>query len=51
MYSFYFMLLMAFMSGFTGVIFGVLVRFKAAVLPFLVLVLTAKLGKEVESEK
>jgi hypothetical protein len=51
MYSFYFMLLMAFMSGFTGVIFGVLVRFKAAVLPFLVLVLTAKLGTEMESEK
>jgi hypothetical protein len=41
MFAFYFVLLMAFMAGFTGVLFGVLVRFKAAVLPFLVLLLTA----------
>ncbi len=42
MFAFYFVLLMAFMAGFTGVLFGVLVRFKAAVLPFFVLLLTAK---------
>ena len=42
MFAFYFVLLMAFMAGFTGVLFGVLVRFKAAVLPFLVLLLTAQ---------
>jgi len=40
MFAFYFMLLMAFMAGFTGVLFGVLVRFKAAVLPFFLLLLT-----------
>jgi len=51
MYSFYFMLLMAFMSGFTGVIFGVLVRFKAAVLPFLALVITANLNTKADKEK
>jgi hypothetical protein len=41
MFALYFVLLMAFMAGFTGVLFGVLVRFKAGVLPFLVLLLTA----------
>jgi hypothetical protein len=45
MYSFYFMLIMAFMAGFTGIIFGVLVRFKASALPFLVLVLSVELKK------
>lgn len=51
MFAFYFVLLMAFMAGFTGVIFGVLVRFKAAVLPFLVLVLTAHLKKSMTNDK
>jgi hypothetical protein len=39
-YGFFFALILAFFAGFTSILFGVLVRFKAPVLPFLVLVLT-----------
>ncbi|MES2799106.1 MAG: hypothetical protein V4638_03755 [Bacteroidota bacterium] len=44
MYLFYYAILMAFMAGFTGVLFGVLVRFKAAVLPFVATLLTFEMG-------
>jgi hypothetical protein len=40
-YAFFFALILAFFAGFTSILFGVLVRFKAPVLPFLVMVLTA----------
>lgn len=50
MYLFYYSILMAFMAGFTGVLFGVLVRFKAAVLPFIATILTYKMG-EISQEK
>jgi len=45
-YSFFFALILAFFSGFTSILFGVLVRFKAPVIPFLVLVLTAHIQSE-----
>jgi hypothetical protein len=41
-YAFTYALILAFFAGFTSILFGVLVRFKAPVLPFLVLVLLAK---------
>ncbi len=40
-FAFFFALILAYFAGFTSILFGVLVRFKAPVLPFLVLVLTA----------
>lgn len=40
-YAFFFALILAYFAGFTSILFGVLVRFKAPVLPFLVIVLTA----------
>jgi hypothetical protein len=40
-YAFFFALILAYFAGFTSILFGVLVRFKAPVLPFLVMVLTA----------
>jgi hypothetical protein len=45
-FALFFVLLMGFMAGFTAVLFGVLVRFKASVLPFLVLLLTAHYAEE-----
>ena len=40
-FSLYFSIILAYFAGFTSILFGVLVRFKAPVLPFLILVLTA----------
>ena len=40
-FAFFFAVILAFFAGFTSILFGVLVRFKAPVLPFLVIVLTA----------
>lgn len=40
-FSFFFALILAYFAGFTSILFGVLVRFKAPVLPFLVIVLTS----------
>jgi hypothetical protein len=40
-YGFFFALILAYFAGFTSILFGVLVRFKAPVLPFLVIILTA----------
>jgi hypothetical protein len=40
-YAFVFALILAYFAGFTSILFGVLVRFKAPVLPFLVLIFTA----------
>ena len=45
-YSFLFALILAFFAGYTSILFGVLVRFKAPVIPFLVLVLTAHIQPE-----
>jgi hypothetical protein len=40
-YAFFFAIILAFFAGFTSILFGVLVRFKAPVLPFIVILLTA----------
>lgn len=45
-YAFFFAIILAYFAGFTSILFGVLVRFKAPVLPFLVMVLTAHYQKE-----
>jgi hypothetical protein len=47
-YSVLFALILAFFAGYTSILFGVLVRFKAPIIPFLVLVLTAHYKKEAE---
>lgn len=41
-FSFYFVIIFAFMTGFTSVIFGVLVRLRAPLLPFFMMLLTVK---------
>jgi hypothetical protein len=41
-FSFFFALILAFFSGFTSVLFGVLVRIKAPLLPFLIIVISTK---------
>lgn len=50
-YAFFFALILAYFAGFTSILFGVLVRFKAPVLPFLVMVLTAHYLEEKRDEK
>lgn len=45
-YAFFFALILAYFAGFTSILYGVLVRFKAPVLPFLVIVLTAHYMEE-----
>lgn len=40
-FAFFFAVILAYFAGFTSILFGVLVRFKAPVLPFLVIVLTS----------
>lgn len=40
-YALFFAVILAYFAGFTSILYGVLVRFKAPVLPFLVMVLTA----------
>ncbi len=41
-YAVYFVFLMAFMTGFTSIIFGVLVRLRAPLLPFFIMLLTVQ---------
>lgn len=50
-YAFFFALILAYFAGFTSILFGVLVRFKAPVLPFLVMVLTAHYMEERKNEQ
>jgi hypothetical protein len=45
-FAFFFALILAFFAGFTSILFGVLVRFKAPVLPFLVLLLSLRPEEE-----
>jgi len=40
-FAFFFALILAYFAGFTSILFGVLVRFKAPILPFLVIILTS----------
>lgn len=40
-FAFIFAIILAYFAGFTSILFGVLVRFKAPVLPFLVIILTS----------
>jgi uncharacterized membrane protein YfcA len=49
-YGFVFAVILAYFAGFTSILFGVLVRFKAPVLPFLIIVLTAHYKTEKELE-
>jgi hypothetical protein len=42
MYAVFFVFVMAFMTGFTAVIFGVLVRLRAPLLPFFIMLLTVQ---------
>jgi hypothetical protein len=52
-FSLYFVIIFAFMTGFTSVIFGVLVRLRAPLLPFFMMLLTVKPeeeNKEVQNE-
>ena len=44
-FAFIFTLFIAFMAGFTSVLFGVLVRIRAPLLPFFFLVLTASIER------
>ncbi len=50
-FSFLFAVILAFFVGFTSILFGVLVRFKAPLLPFLLIVLTTKPQEEEEEEE
>jgi hypothetical protein len=45
-FAFFFALILAYFAGFTSILFGVLVRFKAPVLPFLVIILTSYYREE-----
>lgn len=45
-FAFFFALILAYFAGFTSILFGVLVRFKAPLLPFLVIILTSYLQAE-----
>ena len=45
-FAFIFSLFIAFMAGFTSVLFGVLVRIRAPLLPFFFLVLTSSIDKK-----
>jgi hypothetical protein len=45
-FAFFFAVILAYFAGFTSILFGVLVRFKAPVLPFLVIVLTSYFTEE-----
>jgi hypothetical protein len=40
-FAFFFTIILAYFAGFTSILFGVLVRFKAPLIPFLIVVLTA----------
>jgi hypothetical protein len=45
-FAFFFALILAYFAGFTSILFGVLVRFKAPLLPFIVIVLTSYFREE-----
>jgi hypothetical protein len=45
-FAFFFALILGYFAGFTSILFGVLVRFKAPLLPFLVITLTSYLMEE-----
>ena len=49
-FSFFFALILAFFAGFTSVLFGVLVRIKAPLLPFFLIVLSTK-SKDINEKK
>ena len=46
LFSFVFILIIGFMAGFTSILFGVLVRIRAIILPFVYLILTVRGKKE-----
>ena len=49
-FSLYLVIIMAFMTGFTSVIFGILVRLRAPLLPFVILLLTIEPEKDLEED-
>jgi hypothetical protein len=49
-FSLYFVIIFAFMTGFTSVIFGVLVRLRAPLLPFFLMLLTVKPEEDKKEE-
>jgi hypothetical protein len=50
-FGIFFAFILAYFAGFTSILFGVLVRFKAPVLPFLVIILTSYYLHEKEQKK
>jgi hypothetical protein len=46
LFSLVFILIIGFMAGFTSILFGVLVRIRAIILPFVYLILTVRGKKE-----
>lgn len=50
-FSLYFVIIFAFMTGFTSVIFGILVRLRAPLLPFFMMLLTVKPEEEIQKEE
>jgi hypothetical protein len=50
-FSLYFVIIFAFMTGFTSVIFGILVRLRAPLLPFFLLLLTVKPEEEKKEDE
>ena len=50
-FAIYFVIIFAFMTGFTSMIFGVLVRLRAPLLPFFLLILTITPQKESDEEE
>lgn len=51
LFSFFFILIFGFITGFSSIIFGVLVRLRAPLLPFLALLLVVDLGEEKTTEE
>jgi hypothetical protein len=50
-FSLYFVIIFAFMTGFTSVIFGVLVRLRAPLLPFFMMLLTVEPEEDKKEER
>ena len=50
-FALYFVIIFAFMTGFTSVIFGILVRLRAPLLPFFLLLLTIKPKEDTDLEQ
>jgi hypothetical protein len=50
-FSFVFILLIGFMAGYTSVLYGVLVRIRAPLLPFIFLIFTTRSEKQIEDDK